>query len=243
MEARQQNFVYDNRLTPMARLYLLEVYKYFGTPVDCEVDDKYFATLFKTNMRTVRNWRTELKNLGYIEEVTNQFGKKITQYTPNINNHFENGMEMRVVFKTKEGKVIENSIDAFTYFDEKISATRLNNKMASKVRLVCNVFANSIFQEQYYNLKMSCGIILNQEFFQFVIEHFTIDYIYTMAGRIMNNYAMINNLNLYILASIAQEYKGDYELFRQNPAYLQAREDYKKWCSKFYGLNKGEKES
>ena len=81
MEARQQNFMYDERLSPMARIYLAEISKYFGTPVDCLDDNLYFATLFKTTDRQIRNWKNELKSFGYLEQKKSN-NRKTLEYIP-----------------------------------------------------------------------------------------------------------------------------------------------------------------
>lgn len=227
MEARQPRFMYDTRLSPMARIYLSEVYKYFATPVDCLVDDLYFATLFKTSERQVRNWRAELKEFGYIDEKKNELGRKVTRYAPDINNYVDNTKDIVPVhYTTKEGQRISNTLEAFAYFDGLVEDSKLPRKFKLEIRSFCHIFANSLFDERYYNIKpASVKVVLTEEFYQFVVEHFNINIIFETAMRVMRRFVEIRNLNLYVLTAIANLYQGDWELFTNHPAYQKVMEE------------------
>ena len=232
MEARQQKFMYDERLSWGARVYLSEISKYFGTPVDCRVDDKFFSTLFKVSERQVRTWRSELKKLGYLREEENEVGQKVSRYQPDFENHITEPEQMRVRYCTKEGKFIDNVFDAIFYFEKLLSATPLPKKFALNINSVFNIFANCLFDERYYNLKIG-GEILNQEMYQFIIEHISVDYIFSVAQRIMNHYTTIKNLSLYVLTALVNEFKGDYNLFREHPGYAKHREELRELARKY----------
>lgn len=238
-EPRQPRFMYDTRLTFGARIYLAEVYKYYQTPVDFIVDDSYYATLFGLkDDRQVRRWRTELKRCGYIKEELNRFGKKKTTYEPDINNRIEDEiLPMRIIFKTKEGKIITNTIEAFNYFDGLIDNSKLPVKNASKLRSFCHIFANSLFDERFYNIQLSkANQVMTEEFYQFIIFHFSIEIVYSTAMKVMDKFEKIVNLNLYVLTSLANLFKGDFELSKEHPGYKKHREEFRKEAEAYWAL-------
>ncbi len=237
MEARQQNFMYDERLSPMARIYLAEISKYFGTPVDCLDDNLYFATLFKTTDRQIRNWKNELKSFGYLEQKKSN-NRKTLEYIPDLENHKTPCEEMTVIFKTTEGKLLTSPIEAIMYFDEVIDQDTTLGKTANALRIVSHVLANSLFDERYYNICLA-GFIVNYEFLQYVVEHFRTDVMFSTAQKILRNYTKIKNLNLYVLTAIVNLFKEEFEIARTIPDYIQGREKFRKEAEEYQLLRKG----
>lgn len=239
MEARQQKFMYDERLSPMARIYLAEISKYLGTPVDCLDDNAYFATLFKTTDRQIRNWKTELKNLGYLAQKKSD-NRKTLEYIPDLENHKMPHEEMTAFFKTADGKIITNAMEAIMYFDGVIDQDTSLGKTANALRIVAHTIANSLFDERYYNICLA-GFIVNYEFLQYVVEHFRTDVMFSTAQRILKNYTKIKNLNLYVLTSIVNLFKEEFEIAKQNLNYLKMREQFRREAAEYQLLRSGGK--
>lgn len=237
MEARQQRFMYDKRLSWGARVLLSEISKYYGTPIDCEDRDIYFATLFDISERQIRTWKSELKKFGYIEVKKNNLNKRILEYKPDLSTHSLESGDIGVIYRTADGKLLTNTMEAFVYFDEVIEKQQANlGKTANALRIVYHTLANSLFDERFYNISFS-GFVITYEFLQYLVEHLRIDVVFSTAQRISKNYAKIQNLNLYVLSSLTSLYKSEFEIAKRNPNYLKDREQFRKeaelyWATK-----------
>ncbi len=238
MEARQQRFMYDKRLSWGARVLLSEISKYYGTPVDCEDCDIYFATLFDVSDRQIRTWKSELKNLGYIESKKNGLNKRVLEYKPDLSAHDLESGNMGVIYRTADGKLLTNTMEAFVYFDDLIEKQQANlGKTANALRIVYHTLANSLFDERFYNISFS-GFVITYEFLQYLVEHLRIDVVFSTAQRIVRNYAKIQNLNLYVLSSLTNLYKSEFELAKKNPNYVKDREDFRREAELYWKTNK-----
>ena len=233
MEARQQRFMYDNRLSWGARVLLSEISRYLGTPIDCRDDDLYFATLFKVSDRQIRRWKIELQEFGYLQTKKNELNQRVLEYVPDVNSHFTEHETLRVIYKTADGKLLTNTMEAFIYFDELVEKQQNLGKTANALRIVCHTFANSLFDERYYNISFS-GFVITYEFLQYLVEHFRIDVIFSTAQRILRNYSKIQNLNLYVLSSLTSLYKSEFEIARKHPNYLKDREEFRKEAEQYW---------
>lgn len=225
MEARQQRFMYDDRISPMCRIFLAEVSKYYGTPIDCLDDELYFATIFKTNERQVRRWKKELRELGYLRSAKSGTGRRIIEYVPDIQNHISEHGEMRVVYRTAEGKFLTNTLDALDYYNSYIDKyANFPDKLKGQLRIFCHTFANCLFDEKFINLRMEVsGAILTIEFLQYIVERFSLRVSWETIRRVMKRYNQIDNLNLYVLASISNIYWSEYQIAIGTPEYKEKR--------------------
>ena len=225
MEARQQRFMYDDRLSPMCRIFLAEISKYYGTPVDCYNDDVFFATIFKVSTRQVKRWKEEGKKFGYLTYGKSETGRRTISYVPDVQNHVSEHGEMRIVYKTPNGQFITNTLEALEYYNSYIdSFQQFPEKLKGQLRIFCHTFANSLFNEKIINLRMeSSGAILTTEFLQYVVERFNFRIAWRTIQGVIKHYTEIDNLDLYVLASLSRIYWTEYQIAIETPEYKQKK--------------------
>ncbi len=227
MEARQQRFMYDNRLSPMARIYLAEISKYYGTPIDCFDDDFYFSAIFKVSRRQITNWKQELKKYGYLKTVKFGDGRRCLEYCPDLQNQLIQGSQRKAIFLTSDRTLLRNTFEALNYYNSYIdSFTQFSDRIKGYCRIFCHTFANCLFDEQYYNMRMSVnGAVISQEFLQYVVEHFSLQVAWKTIQSVMRKYSQIEHLTLYVLASISKLYWEEYNIAKGLKNFEQHRKE------------------
>lgn len=226
MENRLQLFMYDDSLSPMARIFMAEISMYFGTPVECLDNEMYFAVRFKVTKRNVRRWKKELIDAGYLKSVKNEFGKRVLRYEPNIE-HRKVDKEMEVIFVTYEGIIIHNTFEALVYFNKYLDRLKLSDNVKGDLRIFCHTFANCLFDEKSYSLQFKNGAVTSLEFMQYIMAHWKMKIVFNTAMNVIKKYNGIDNINLYVLSSLAKLYKDEFEIAKKQKNYADFREQLK----------------
>ena len=210
---------FDNRLSPMARLFYAELCANITSNHGAFVEDEYYAGLFDVTTRQVKNWRKELKNFNYIKEfIDNISGKKCMLPTGNFEEKILNYKNLKasvttnITYNTAEGKVLKSLTDAQLHFQAMIKVKQYSEKVETRVNYFINTLLSCAFDKSYF-FKTYSGIKTTKEFFQFVLENITVDEIAEKAMYIFNEekYTEIRQPDYYILATVASEFGREYE--------------------------------
>ncbi len=210
------NIRFDKRISPMARFFYAEICANVTIKHGCRIDYDYFATLYGVTTRQVINWRNELLQFDYIEEITDKITKlKYLLPKGTIKDKMlkTQGLSLsrNISYKIKDGQILKSPSEAKIHFSAMINAQMFPEKVNTKLLYFLNTFLECIYDSSYF-YKQYGAIKVTQEFFQFVIDNLTIDEIYSTAMYVFNEerYSDIRQPDYYILTCIANKYADEY---------------------------------
>lgn len=207
----------DERLTFCARVIFAEIYSNINSWNYCELTNNFFIKNYKLSERAVYSTLEKLEECNYIK-VKRVLGKRrIYVINHEVIEDEEPKLEISYVVNNKK---INSAETLISYFEKKLDFVSknlyygLSEKIKNGIRTIYLNLTYTAFDESFLTKKIA-GELISSELIEYIINYVEFYSLLPLVNKLAD-ISDINNIQIYILASLVNLYKEEFKTFKEN---------------------------